>query len=148
MAEDRQNVEERANELTMRALAYAETAVEGIRLASWDAVEALDSFAKAHAELVARRGELTADELLVHVAKLVAELAGALAPALDAEVSDQEIVAHAVSRAFMVGYGAKLEEPSRRGRALGGVADDLRRRKARRHATAPTKPRRRDTGED
>lgn len=132
MARGDAGVAERAQELAERAMAYAQGVVEGAVMPSWDEPPelspALDRF---------KAGVIDKAGLDAEVAKMCET----------AEVADQEYLAAALARAFVVGWEARGEELGRRGRALGGVADDLRRGK-RRHATAPRRPSRRDSGGD
>src|SRR4029077_17033529 len=46
----------------------------------------------------------------------------------DIKTADMETITHALARAFALGYAAALEEPRRRGRALGGVGEAATRR--------------------
>lgn len=96
-----------------RAIAYAEGAVEGVRLATWDLVDAL---------LVS-----------IGVPGGAGPSAGTTGRAAGpAQLADMHEVKRLIARAFVLGWEARGEELGRRGRALGGVADDLRRGKRRR----------------
>ena len=121
--------EARGNRLAQRAWAYGQTAVEGVRLASWDVVDALSDFRKATEELAGKTDGMTPRELVEHAFGLADRLAERLKPLAEHDVKDMEAIAHLVARAFVIGWEARGDEPGRPARALGGAAERRRRPK-------------------
>lgn len=98
-------------ELGNRAIAYAELAVEGVRLPSWEAAdEAVACLTKL--------GEATG----------VDDIASLAERASLSQTRDMLAVAKLIATAFVMGWTAHAEEPRRRARALGGVGESATRR--------------------
>lgn len=91
-------------ELGERAIAYAELAVEGVRMVSWDLVDAF----------------------MAQVGLPAAVPAAPHPPA--AQIADMNQVKRLIATAFVMGWEARDEEPRRRARALGGVGEAATRR--------------------
>lgn len=112
---------ERGGALADRAVAYAEDAIERVELPE---VDALGELALAVAKWQTTEVSERADDELDAAAREWSDTHRSLAHA------DMRAITKAIADAFVMGYQAGQDDVGRGERALGGAAEDARRRKA------------------